>query len=111
MARLTEEEKLLRTITESTFQKWVQQVMAENGWRYYHSPANVPRNGFIQNIKAGFPDLVAVRGTRLIFAELKREIGKTTDAQDDWLGDLKQTLAEVYIWKPRDKALIREILS
>lgn len=109
--RLTEDEKLLRLITERDFQRWVQALMVETGWKFYHSPDNVPRNGFIQNVKAGWPDLVAVRGRRIIFAELKRETGKTTEAQDEWLAALKLTGAEVYVWRPSDKGKLRSILS
>jgi hypothetical protein len=67
----------------------------------------------------GFPDLVLVRPPRLIFAELKSEIGKTTPEQDQWLEDLRtvrheQRLSdeaiEVYLWRPTDIERIAEIL-
>lgn len=109
--RLTDEEKLLRTITESHFQKWVQQVMTQKGWRWYHAADNIPRGGWKANIKPGFPDLIAVRGVRLLVAELKTETGKTTEHQDAWLEELNGTPAEVYVWRPRDKSQIIEILS
>lgn len=109
--RLTEEEKLLRLITEKTFQKWVEAVLSEEGWLWYHAPDNVPRNGHIQNIKAGFPDLVAVRGRRIIYIELKRETGTTTEAQEWWHAALREAGQEVYVWRPRDKGTIRKYLS
>lgn len=111
--RLTEDEKLLRLITEKTFQKWLQAVLTELGWRWYHAPDNVPRNGHVQNIKAGFPDLVAVRGRRVLFIELKttKPESKTTPAQDEWLADLRQAGQEVYVWRPSDKGKLRSILS
>lgn len=86
--------------------------MKANGWTYYHSPDNRPINGHIQNVKAGFPDLTAVRGTRLIFAELKRELGETSDKQDAWLEQLAATgHAEVYVWRPSDLVLVKKILA
>lgn len=109
--RLTEEEKLLRAITESTFQKWVQKLMTQQGWLWYHAADNIPRGGWKANIKPGFPDLVAVRRGRLLIAELKTQTGKITDPQDDWLTALRTTGAEVHIWRPGDQQKIREILS
>jgi len=51
---------------------------------------------------AGFPDLVLVRGPRLIFAELKSHSGKVRPDQQWWLDRLETTPAEVYVWRPDD---------
>lgn len=63
-------------------------------WKSVHSPA-------------GFPDLVLSRilpdSKRLIFAELKSEKDKPTEAQKEWLDILKQyPQNEVYLWYPKD---------
>lgn len=50
---------------------------------------------------SGFPDRVLVRD-RVIFAELKKEGGKPTDAQRTWLTGLAKAGAEVYLWRPSD---------
>lgn len=56
----------------------------------------------------GFPDLVMVGPHRLIFAELKRETGKATAAQQDWLNRLDSIerksdgLVVARLWKPSD---------
>lgn len=76
---------------------------------------------------AGFPDLVLVggpRGSRLIFAELKREgrwpteghlskglIPRWIAGQAEWLDALSHTLAEVYLWWPSDIHDIATILA
>lgn len=65
---------------------------------------------------AGFPDLVLVRADRLIFAELKREKGKLSDNQAEWLsilGGVEQVVpenVEVWIWRPSDWPQIEEVL-
>lgn len=107
---LTGREKLLRSVTEKQFQRQVQGFLTAYKWRWYHPGDNVPRNGRVQAVKAGFPDLVAVRHGRLLFIELKRETGRTTSDQDDWLGDLATTGVECFVWRPRDLDTIRETL-
>lgn len=111
-ARLTAAERALREIPEATFQSEVLALAKGLGWRTFHAPANRPnpRNGRIQHLEPGFPDLVLVRGTRLVFAELKRQTGKTTPAQDAWLADLRATGQEAYVWRPADWPQIRETL-
>ena len=83
-----------------------------SGWRGYHTHRS-------DRSPAGFPDLVLVKGYRLIFAELKRQKGgKTSTAQLEWLEDLERLTrlpqvhhgdcpevpspVEVYLWRPLD---------
>lgn len=109
--RLTDRERLLRAVTEASFQRQVEALLTGYGWRWYHAPDNRPSNGFVQNVRAGFPDIVAVRGDRMIFAELKRETGKVSPAQEEWLAALQAAQAEVYVWRPRDVEEISRILA
>ncbi len=111
--RLTARDHQLRGITEAQFQRTVEQMLALNGWRFYHSPDNRPgRNGAVQNVRAGFPDLCAVRGARVLFIELKRETGKTTEDQDAWLLALSDTnVVETYVWRPSDAPAIGAVLA
>jgi hypothetical protein len=69
---------------------------------------------------AGFPDLVLVREGRLIFAELKRQTGRTTTQQDIWLKALQtceyddwQSLmaVKVVVWRPSDWPAVERALS
>ena len=48
----------------------------------------------------GFPDIIAVRRGRVLFAELKAGDGKLTPAQRKWLWALAEAGAETYVWKP-----------
>ena len=115
--RLTPEVRALRTMTEAAWQRTVEGIATANGWLIFHAPANRPviaKSGarYVQNIRAGFPDLVAVRGKRLLFAELKREgpQGVVSQAQADWMTALGETAAEVYLWTPSDLPTVREVL-
>ena len=102
-ARLTDEQRILRTVTEAQWQRRVVAIAESYGWTHYHPPkAGVRANGSVRTVPAGFPDLVLARGPRLVFIELKRETGKTTDAQNEWLRKLAATSAETYVFRPSD---------
>lgn len=85
------------TMLEKDFQEQLAHAMRLNGWSVY----SVPDSRRVS--LAGYPDITAWRGERLIFAELKREKGKTSPAQDEVLAELRQIpCAEVYVWRPSD---------
>lgn len=59
-------------------------------WSSKHSPA-------------GMPDLLLTKDGRLIFAELKVGVRKTTPEQDHWLAVLEKVpSAEVFLWRDHD---------
>jgi len=85
------------TMLEKEFHDQVAHLMRLNGWSVY----SVPDSRRVS--LAGYPDITAWRGARLIFAELKREKGRISPAQVEVLEELKQIpCAEVYLWKPSD---------
>jgi len=99
--RLTEEDKYYREQSERQFQAFVIARAKNNGWKYYHPPDNRPVNGKVQQgIVKGFPDLTLVKGSRLVFAELKTETGRVAPEQKEWLSMLEAAGAEVYVWRP-----------
>jgi hypothetical protein len=115
-ARLTPEVRALRAVTEREWQGTVERLMTAHGWTWYHSPDNRPivaKSGrrYVQNVRAGFPDLFAVKGPWALAAELKREEGKTAPEQDDWLERLAAAGIEVHVWRPRDLAEVQQILG
>lgn len=57
----------------------------------------------------GFPDLVIV-GKRTIFAELKKQTGKATLAQQEWMAALRESGEEVHLWRPSDLPAIAKVL-
>lgn len=97
-ARLTAADHRLRAITELGWQATVLEIAALHGWRAHHAPrAGVRKNGTVRrtpHTAPGVPDLILVRGPRLIFAELKRETGRTSGAQDGWLAALDREQAQ-----------------
>lgn len=90
-------------ISEKEWQGWVALTARTFGWRAYHTLRS-------DGSEAGFPDLVLVKPPRLIVAELKRERGKTTAAQDAWLADFIACDVETYLWRPSQQDEVIEIL-
>lgn len=77
------------------------------GFRVMHMRGNTKRQ--IQG-HAGYPDIIATRGGRLIFAELKMDKGVTSTEQETWLHELDKSVAEVYLWRPMDWDEIQRII-
>jgi hypothetical protein len=91
-------------VTERDFQGEVLAAAKLLGWRTFHVLDS-------RGSAAGFPDVVAVRGARLIMAELKREKGTVTADQQAWLDALErvQTL-DTHLWRPSDWSAVEEAL-
>ena len=103
-------------MTEQSFTTELLKWAKTYGWRCFHV-RNSGHAGMtaVQGDK-GFPDLVLVKGQRLIFAELKLAKKKPTPSQEEWL----QALAgigpmnghpETYTWWPEDWSGILAVLS
>lgn len=91
-------------VTEKDFQANVLELAGRLRWRTFHVLDS-------KGSTAGFPDVVAVRGTRLVMAELKRENGRPTDDQQGWLDDLERvTSVGAYLWRPSDWAELEAVL-
>jgi len=85
--------------TEREFQTRVSDLARLLGWSVYSVPDS--RRATL----SGYPDLTMWRVTdrRIIFAELKREKGRISPAQEVILGELRALgKVEVYLWKPSD---------
>ncbi len=96
-------------ISEKAFTAQVIALLRWYKWRCAHfRPAMTKRGRWITAMSGdvGFPDIVASRRERLIFAELKTAKGKPTPAQYEWLKSLGGAPVEVYLWRP---AMIDEI--
>jgi len=119
-ARLTDRDRIARATPEAAFQSQVITLAKLNGWKVAHfRPVKQQRKDGttryltpVQADGAGFPDLILVRGERLIAAELKREVGKPpTDAQLDWLRAFASAKCEIAVWRPRDWDKLAEALT
>ena len=83
-------------MTEKQLQAAVMRMARLRGWLAYHTYDS-------RRSEPGFPDLVMVRHSRLLFVELKSERGKLTEAQHGWRNALVQVYeVEVHVWRPSD---------
>lgn len=118
-------------MTEAELQNLIISLADLTGWRHFHAPDNRPsgNTGRVQRVTPGWPDLTLVRGTRLIFAELKTEKGRVSPEQEVWLAELAaigQAVAflaeqaildgphpsiETYVWRPSDWPAVQQLLA
>ena len=107
--------QITRQMTERQLQDAVIDMAKIFNWLVMHQrPARTER-GWRTAIQGdpGFPDLVMVRGARLIFAELKSAKGRVDFHQATWLNRLNLVPGvEQFCWRPEDwtSGTIEEIL-
>ena len=88
---------------EKAFTASVKKAAKQFGWLPYHT-FNSKRSD------PGFPDLVLVRGSELIFAELKMPKGRISEHQRNWAAKLTEAGQRIYLWRPADWDNILEVL-
>ena len=90
--------------TEKQFQQAVREYARITGWRDFCHWLSI-------RSPAGYPDLTLLRPPRVVFAELKTERGRVSDAQQETLALLGQCPGvETYLWRPADWPTIEEVL-
>jgi hypothetical protein len=89
--------------TEKQFEAAVVEYARLHSWVTYHTHDS-------RRSPEGFPDLVLARGDKLLFAELKSDRGRLSDAQLQWIEVLQRTGAVVCVWRPSDWPGIELIL-
>jgi len=92
------------TISEKAFMAAVIAEAKRNGWRVYHTHDS-------RKSEAGFPDLLLLRHTRIMVAELKVGDNKPTAAQLNWLEAFGDATVEWHVWRPDQWAEIVERLA
>jgi len=113
--------------SENEFMRHVLAYAHARSWTSYHTHIS-------KRSTEGFPDLVLVRGGRIVFAELKREKGgRVSPAQARWLEELRsvthaivaiadpvegyssdeigRTVLGAYLWRPSDWPEIEQVLA
>lgn len=100
-------ESVARDMTEATLQQHVQRLATALGWWWWHAPDNRPtraRSGrsYVQAVRPGWPDLVLVRGTRILYRELKTQHGRVRPEQREVHDILTAAGADVAVWRPGD---------
>ena len=91
------------TITEAAFQATVMDAARQLGWLAVHFRQMVGN-------PSGWPDLILIRGRTTIYAELKREGGKVSRRQAEWIDRLRGVGADVRVWYPSMWSEIEAVL-
>lgn len=102
------------TETEAGFTRTVIDCARLFGWRTAHfRPARTARGWrtAVQGDGKGFPDLVLVKGPRLVVAELKVGTRRAAPEQDEWLRAFRTAGVPAHIWRPEDWPEIERVLG
>lgn len=104
------------TTLEKDWQRDVIRLARTLGWKVAHFRPAQTSKGWRTAVAAdgaGFPDLVLVSPIRkrVVFLELKRERGKVSDRQAEWIRDLHAAGAEVYVARPRHLEALAYVLG
>ena len=93
-------------MSERELQEQVVCVARHLGWLVYHTFDS-------RRSEPGFPDLVLVRGQKVLFRELKTGRGRVSEAQRLWLERLAVAGADVGVWRPEQwlDGTIQEVLQ
>lgn len=80
---------------EKEFQSRVERYAKITGWLFYHTFSS-------RRSTSGFPDVTLCHPNReTLFAELKSDVGKPTDAQREWLLSLAASGQIACLWRPK----------
>jgi hypothetical protein len=112
--KLTEQEQVYRQVPESSVQKAVQDMLTSYGWKWFHAPDNKPSasTGRVQKIVPGFLDILALRGTRIVIIENKRETEQLREDQEEWMEAWRRTgKAETYVVRPSNMRHLADYLK
>lgn len=101
---MTPRKQLLPLPLEKDFQAVVVELAELYGWLVYHTHDS-------RGSQKGFPDLVLLRGTRLLFVELKRSLyEKLEPDQERWKDALGRASQVCFLWAPEQWDEIQTIL-
>lgn len=95
--------KTWASMTEVQLQTSALEAMGWSGWTTYHTHDSRRSN-------PGFPDVVAFKGSRLMFVEFKRESGVVRPEQHAWLEGLTAAHDEVYLVRPSNFDAFLEVI-
>ncbi len=94
----------LPRLTEKQFLEQVKSYAKLCGWLVYHTHDS-------RRSSAGFPDLVLLRGLRLVVAELKSEDGVVRPDQRTWIAAFMGANVSTFVWRPSDWEQIERVLA
>jgi len=89
----------LAAVSEATFQRQVEDLLTIHGWATFHDLTGKTSG----NAAKGFPDIIAIRGPRLIALELKTQNGRVTAEQTEWIARFDRVeTTDAHIVRPAD---------
>jgi hypothetical protein len=100
--------------TESQFQEQIIHLAQLQGWLVAHFRPARTKDGWRTAVQAdgqGFPDLVLVRGDRILYREIKSDTGVVSPFQIRWGEALGGAGGDWSIWRPKDWSTIVETLK
>jgi hypothetical protein len=109
--------QFVAAVNEKALTEWVCDLAGHMGWMvsHFHDSRRQVRPGVFVGDKssAGFPDLVMLRGSRMVVVELKAEKGRLRPDQPKWLNGFVAAGAEVFLWRPShwQSGAIDEVLA
>lgn len=116
-ARLTDEDRRLRALSEQEFRDQVTDVARLLGWDWMfvkplRAAGGIWKTPTFGTLGKGWPDTVFIRERdgRIVFVEFKRELGKLEPDQERVLAFLRRAGFEVYVWRPSDFDAAVEVL-
>ena len=102
--RLTDQERRWREIPEKQHQAEIIKLAELYGWKVVHFSdsrvVNKHGQAFGDRQAAGWPDLFCIRPPEIVVIECKKELGKTTENQDEWLALFAACGFDTYVSRP-----------
>lgn len=101
---LTPRELLARSISERDYQQTIIEYAGLMGYFSYHDYDS-------RRSTAGFPDLVLCNGKRVLYLEVKREIGRVSAVQCQWLDLLRSAGQTALVVRPSDWPMVKKLID
>lgn len=100
-------------MTEAEFQRRLVQHAESLGWEWMHigRTGKHVANGAKGTLGPGWPDLLLVRGDRMVIAELKAEKAPPPTVTQQLVLGVLGGAVETFVWRPSQLNLILEILT
>lgn len=93
LTRAEHDAQVADAMTEAILLAHVKRLARELGWLVYHTRDS-------RGSDPGFPDLHLVRGTRILYRELKTAKGRIRPEQAVYIERLALAGADVAVWRP-----------
>ena len=117
-ARLTERQRADRDMLEDTLRSHANQIAAIYGFEWMfvkplRAAGGIWKTPTYGPLGKGWPDdtLVHPVKRRIVFAEIKKELGKVDPDQEHVHAFLRRAGFEVYVWRPSDFERIAEVFA